>query len=259
MDLAGNDSRPLAERAADMLRERITRGELKPGERLPSESALAEEWGVSRDTVRRAISQLTQEGLLMAGRGRAGRFVRSYAYLTWPAHRFEHTKSRRDTAPGAQADAWAEDVTAQGRKATQEIEIGIVIPPAVVAQYLAVQPKDSVVVRKRLRYVDGIPFQTADSYYPRDVAEGTPIMQPGDVTVPGGLMANAGHRQVRFLDRITIRMPTHAESTRLSLPSSTPIAEHLRVGYNKDDRPVRVIITILPGDRHVIEYEVDGH
>lgn len=115
-----------------------------------------------------------------------------------------------------------------------------------------------MVVRRRLRFVDDVPFQTADSYYPEDVAAGTAIMQPGDVTVPGGLMANAGHRQVRFADRIMIRMPTHAESTRLSLPSNTPVAEHLRTGYNKDGRPVRVIISILPGDRHVIEYEVDG-
>ena len=36
----------------------------------------------------------------------------------------------------------------------------------------------------------------------------------------------------------------------------TPIAEHVRTGFNRDDRPVRVIITIVPGDRHRIIYEV---
>jgi GntR family transcriptional regulator len=106
--------------------------------------------------------------------------------------------------------------------------------------------------------VDETPYQIADSYYPRDVAEGTAIMTPGDTTVAGGLMAAAGHAQVHFRDEIIVRMPTHAEVYRLDLPVGTPVAEHVRVGYNREGRPVRVIITIVPGDRHKIVYEVSA-
>jgi GntR family transcriptional regulator len=41
-------------------------------------------------------------------------------------------------------------------------------------------------------------------------------------------------------------------------PSATPVAVHMRTGYDENDRPLRVMITILPGDRHVIRYDVSA-
>ena len=49
---------------AGLLRERITSGDLRVGDRLPSESALAEQAGVSRSTVREALRILEQGGLV---------------------------------------------------------------------------------------------------------------------------------------------------------------------------------------------------
>jgi GntR family transcriptional regulator len=59
---------------ADLLRGQIARGEYPPGSRVPSEPELCELYGVARNTARQAISQLTQEGVLRAERGR-GTFV----------------------------------------------------------------------------------------------------------------------------------------------------------------------------------------
>src|SRR6201994_243496 len=52
------------EQLAGLLRERITSGDLRVGDRLPSESALAEQAGVSRSTVREALRILEQGGLV---------------------------------------------------------------------------------------------------------------------------------------------------------------------------------------------------
>jgi DNA-binding FadR family transcriptional regulator len=52
------------EQLAGLLRERITSGELAVGDRLPSESALAKQAGVSRSTVREALRILEQGGLV---------------------------------------------------------------------------------------------------------------------------------------------------------------------------------------------------
>lgn len=52
------------EQLADVLRERITSGDLREGHRLPSESALAQQAGVSRSTVREALRTLEQAGLI---------------------------------------------------------------------------------------------------------------------------------------------------------------------------------------------------
>jgi GntR family transcriptional regulator len=71
---------PSADRAvfrqlADLLREQIDSGELAPGEPLPSELRLAQEYGISRTTVRQAIALLRAEGLITVERPR-GTFVR---------------------------------------------------------------------------------------------------------------------------------------------------------------------------------------
>jgi DNA-binding GntR family transcriptional regulator len=60
--------------AAD-LRKMIESGELRPGDALPSESALAERYGVSRGTARHALAELDGAGLVESVHGR-GRFVR---------------------------------------------------------------------------------------------------------------------------------------------------------------------------------------
>ncbi|MGX1671268.1 GntR family transcriptional regulator [Streptomyces sp. NPDC055400] len=49
---------------ADVLRERIKSGELRAGERLPTQAELAEEFGVERGAVRQALRSLQEDGLL---------------------------------------------------------------------------------------------------------------------------------------------------------------------------------------------------
>lgn len=242
------------DRIAGDLRRDILAGKLAPGAKLPSEQELGDLYSASRGTIRRALELLANEGLVVSRSG-IGHYVREYFPLEWYPAVFESPRTRKDTAE-AGADGWAADVVARGRVPEQKVEVAIVAPPPRVAEFLATPSGELVVTRRRVRLVDGTPYHTADSYYPRDVAEGTPIMQAGDITIPGGLMAAAGHRQARFVDRITPRMPTQEEVIRLELPRGTAVAEHLRIGFNEAGRAVRVIIQVLPGDRNVIVYEV---
>lgn len=60
-----NGSRKLSsQEIADALRDRIRGGDLRPGERLPTQAELAEEFGVERGTVRQALRALQEDGLL---------------------------------------------------------------------------------------------------------------------------------------------------------------------------------------------------
>jgi GntR family transcriptional regulator len=65
---------PLYQRVRAVLLDRIGSGEYAPGDRLPSEGVLADDLGVHRLTVRRALDELSREGLLRARQG-AGTFV----------------------------------------------------------------------------------------------------------------------------------------------------------------------------------------
>ncbi len=64
-NVAVNGSRKLTPQdIADTLRDRIRTGDLKPGDRLPTQAVLAEEFGVERGTVRQALKTLQGDGLL---------------------------------------------------------------------------------------------------------------------------------------------------------------------------------------------------
>lgn len=64
----------LYEQIVEQIEERILNGDLRPGDKLPSERELAEQFGVSRTAVREAVKALTQKGLLVVNVGR-GTFV----------------------------------------------------------------------------------------------------------------------------------------------------------------------------------------
>ncbi|MCU1536789.1 MAG: GntR family transcriptional regulator [Humibacillus sp.] len=70
--LLGDEPRTKATTLTDRLVTAIAVGEYSPGERLPSERELAASLGVSRQTVRQALQQVTELGLLETRRGRSG-------------------------------------------------------------------------------------------------------------------------------------------------------------------------------------------
>ncbi len=70
-----DSDRPAYRQLADRLREQIVSGNLQPGAALPSEERIHQEDGLSRNTIRRAISILRQEGLIVVDPPR-GTFVR---------------------------------------------------------------------------------------------------------------------------------------------------------------------------------------
>lgn len=246
------DNRPLYEQVADALRTAIERGDIAPGDSLPSEAELQETYNVSRDTVRKALTRLTQEGLITSGQGRT-RQVRQYAPLRWALSSFEDRSPRTEPQTG---DPWSEEVRRQGRSPSESIELGLAIPPARVAALLHLEANEAAVLRKRIRYVDDRPYQLADSYFPEPIARGTPLMEPRSVHTPGGVLAALGYDQTRYVDEISVRMPSRSEADRLDLPAGTPVAEITRVGYAEDGTPLRVMVSVTPGDRNVLVYEV---
>jgi GntR family transcriptional repressor for pyruvate dehydrogenase complex len=67
------DRRPTSHQVvAEIMRHRIALGDFPPGSRLPTERELAEVLGVGRNTVRQALRQLTEEGLVSTSLGRSG-------------------------------------------------------------------------------------------------------------------------------------------------------------------------------------------
>lgn len=234
---------------ADDLRAQITSGELPPGSLLPTQVVLAERYGVARMTVRQAIAQLANEGLVISQQGK-GVIVREHAPVVYrPQAEYEPRISGR-------LDRFMAAMHKEGRPSSQIIDVAVVNADLFIAQRLGIEIGEPVVVRRRVRHVDGQPWNVNDTYYRYDLAIDTEIMNPADI--PGGsnnVLDAKGYQEARAIDEFFIRMPTQEEIRRLKLRPGTPVAAHVVTGYTADDDVARVDVFILPGDRHVILYE----
>lgn len=189
----------------------------------------------------------------MAVRPRRGRIVRSLQRLYWRLSEFE----RPENTGLASSDAWEADIEAQGHDPTrQDLTVETIRPPAKVAERLGLNAVTGrCVVRRRVRHINGQPGIISDDYFPEEIVRGTELAEPEDTTRED-ILKEAGYEQVYDIDEITTRMPTPEEADRLALPSGSPVAELVRTGYTRDDRPVRVMVAIVPGDRLVLRYVI---
>jgi GntR family transcriptional regulator len=245
----------LYQQVAAEVRRAIYAGELAPGDQIPTEADLMEAHGVSRNTVRLALGELENEGLILRMR-RRGTFVRERRPLLMRPQDEFVTLNQGEP----RFDSFVHAVTGEGRTADQRIEVSIVEPPEDVATRLALADGALAVVRRRLRYVDGQPYNTLDSYFPLDLVADSEIARPGDITRGANrVLKELGHPQMRVVDDISARMPNVDESSRLQLEPGTPVVVHVRVGYDTEDAPVRVAMSVLPADKHLIRYELERH
>jgi GntR family transcriptional regulator len=51
-------------------------------------------------------------------------------------------------------------------------------------------------------------------------------------------------------------MPAPDEVDRFEIAGGTPVAEHIRTGYAAKDKPVRVMISVIPGDTLILQYTI---
>jgi DNA-binding GntR family transcriptional regulator len=243
---------PITQQISADLRRQIQEGTLGPGALLPSEPEVAREYGVSRQTARTALQALEREGLVIV-RPRRGRVVRSSQRLRWNLSEFE----RPDHTILTTSDAWETDIESQGHDPTrQDLEVKRITPPETVATRLHLDPRtDTCVVRRHVRYIDGKPAIISDDYFDEKIVTGTELAEPQDTTREN-ILAGAGYEQVYDIDEIITRMPSPAEIARLGILPGTPVAEHIRTGYTATDKPVRVMISIIPGDTLILQYTI---
>ncbi|MEW2475510.1 GntR family transcriptional regulator [Micromonospora gifhornensis] len=242
-------SQPKYRRIASDLREQITSGRLRVGDRLPTEAQLQEHYTASRNTVRDATAVLINEGLIERVPGRSGGMVvREQITLTFHAHRAE-----MPAGPTAETDAWRSEVAEQGYEASQDFRLTIELLPKDLAERLHVEPESAAALRRCVRHINGDPSSVQDTYYPMDlVNEITELLSPRDI--PQGttrLLAERGYPQTGYYDEYVSRMPTPEEAVLLQLPPGTPVLLFIRTGYT-EKRPVRVSVTVFAGDRNRI-------
>ncbi|MBD0740456.1 GntR family transcriptional regulator [Streptomyces sp. CBMA29] len=244
---------PASRRIAQALRSAIERGELSAGDRLPSERALAEEYGAARNTAREAIRLLAEQGLVTAKHGR-GVFVREPQRLfRFGSDRYSLRNRETGLTP------FRLEASRQGKTARIDVlSIRRAVPPPGIAERLKVSAdEESVVHRENHYFADDEPVQIVSTYLRWAEAQGTALTQPK--TGPHGIygrLEELGHTMTRVRDEISARMPTPEEARLLELPPGVPVLEVLHTSLDQDSEPFEVSRYVHRADLTGLLYEL---
>jgi DNA-binding GntR family transcriptional regulator len=210
---------PLYFQVAQRLEQMIEAGELPPGSRLENEIALADQLGLSRPTMRQAIQQLVDKGLLVRKRGVGTEVV--------------HARVRRQIELSSLFD----DLDRAHRQPrTDVLSFGVVDAPDDVAVALRLPAGTAVVAFERLRYAQEEPLALMRNYLPIGVADVT----RENLTRHGlyQLLRDAGV-QLRIADQtISARKANATEARLLRESRGAPLLTMLRTAYDDGNRAV---------------------
>lgn len=227
------------------LRARIVRGELKPGDELPSERQIVDEWGISRPTATRALAVLRSEGLAEARQG-SGTFVRDRPRLNRRARdRYARARtSGRVYTPGERAEI---------------LSVDVVHPPAEIAELLELPRHGTAVRRRRLIREEAGPVELATSWLDGDLARRAPRLLAGERITEGTVAyveKVTGRRAATARDLVGARSATAEERRLLELPGRH--AAVLAVRHTVLDLgglPMEFVEAVYPPDRWSFEQE----
>ena len=249
-----NRPEPPSRTIAASLRAKITSGDYQPGDRLPSERALAAEFHTARNTAREAIGLLAVEGLVDVQHGR-GVFVRAEA----PLIRLGASRYARVIRDSTGLSPFRAEAAAQGKQARVDVpSIGRVTPPADVAERLGLSGGEKVVARVNHYFTDDEPLQIGITYIPWPIARGS-VLATKAKTGAGSIyarFAELGHDITRVREEITARMPRPDEIEILAVPPGVPVIELLHTGIDQDGRPFEVTRFVMRADRSGLDYHI---
>lgn len=229
--------RPLAGALTDHvygdLLARISDGRLVDGARLPNERLLAEQYGVSRVTVRRALARLRDEHLIQSVQG-AGTFV---------------TPTVLGETPNALM-SFSRLATARGLTAGAEV-LGVACRPASIeeAEQLLVAPGVEVADIERIRTLDGIPVAISTSIVPLACAPALPTLDWTSASVYDEL-GRAGNPPMRADYSVEAQAADERAAALLRMAVGEPVLVTSSTSFTSTGRVVELASMIYRGDRY---------
>lgn len=219
VDLDRSSPVPLYFQIAQRLERAIRDDDLPPGARLENEISLAQRFGFSRPTVRNAIQQLVEKGLVVRRRGIGTQVL--------------HGQVTRNV----ELTSLFEDLARTGQKPTTQLisrEEGEA--SSTIAEILGIELGSPVLNIARLRLADGVPISILENTLPGEFADFT----AQDLETMGlyQLLRMRGVTMRVAKQRIGARAATHQESDLLSLPKNAPLLTMTRTAFDNSGRAV---------------------
>ncbi len=228
---------------AQQLRERVALGDLGPGGSLESEAALGARYGVSRVTVRRALDELREQGLLASRRGAgwfatAGTFHQSLAVGT-----FRHAESA---------------VASAGKSVSRSVvEFGFGTASPAVAAALRLADSAEVLTSRSVRTVDGAPLDLVDEWVPAALARD---LSRRDAEVAGiwSTLQSHGHAIETVRQTVTAAVVTDTDADLLGSPAGSALLLVRRLAVDRAGGPLALSDHRYLAHRFSLEVEFHG-
>ncbi|GAA1298674.1 GntR family transcriptional regulator [Saccharothrix xinjiangensis] len=241
---------PAYAQIANDYRAKILDGTLPAGAKLPSESELMGQYGVSRIVARQAVGVLRNEGLVDSHSGK-GSFVRPRQQV----ERLARDRYRRRKPTGEFAD------DARRAGATADIEAASARDTASdrIATRLKIAP-GAPVMRTAYRFLaEGRPVQVSTSYEPLALTQGTDVERPEEGPLAGlGVIARMDHIGIRVteaVESVATRAPLPWEVEALDIPPGVHVLTIERT-FLAGELPVETCDVVVPGDRYGMTYRI---
>lgn len=226
---------PLWHQAEMALRQLIERGEWTSGSQIPNEDRLCELLGISRITVRHALRNLEEAGLLRREHGR-GTFVRSATVVAGVRGLTSFTDEMKTLALAP---------------STQLLQARRVAADEEMADALEISLGDPVVQLKRLRLGNGMPIGIQTSHLPE-------VRVPGLYEAAGEVQSLYAWLKERFdispvkaKEVYRVGRVDEQDATVIQLPGGTPAFEVERIAYDSRG-PFEYALSTMRADRYEI-------
>jgi GntR family transcriptional regulator len=223
---------PIYLRFARRIESAIKRGVIKPGDALPSERDIAAMADISRVTVRKAVQDLVQHGLLVQRHG-------SGTFVTPKVDRVEQSLS--------QLTSFTEDMARRGRNVRSEfLERGVFAPSPEEVMALGLAADEKVSRVNRLRIADDTPLAI-------ERATMSVMSLPDPLSVETSLYAaleRNGCRPVRAIQRISAVSLDEADAAILKVEPGSASLRIERISYIPTGRVVEFTRSIYRGDAY---------
>jgi GntR family transcriptional regulator len=205
----------------------IINKEFTAGEKIPSENELIEIFGVSRLTIRQALSHLVQEGFLISKRGE-GTFVTNKSDIA-NKYNVEFT--------GVMDDLFFQQLS---RRIVKRASISAIKPSRYILDKLELDPNEKEIIQlKRVCYETNEPFTFIINYLPREL--GSRITEEALYQKPlfKILEEEFGIYYAESVQTIEASFANSEVAESLMIPNGSPILYVERVMYDQTGRPVQ--------------------
>lgn len=215
----------------DKIKEQIDKGIWKIGQRLPSERDLAEEFSVSRMTLRQGISLLVEEGILQ-------RKVGSGTYVT----------STRVQEKMRGTTSFSEIVEMQGKAPSSQLLSYVRTKPNdKEIEQLALMKGEYVIRMERVRYADNLPVVYEVASIPERLIKNVPKEEITNHFFQ--TLRNNGYRIGKSRQTIFARLANEKVAKLLDITKNQPILALKQVSYLEDGQAFEFVNSQYVGER----------